>query len=195
MLLEKNAALVVIDVQKGFDEKVWGERNNPEAEERIAGLLKAWRERGFPVIHTQHMSVKSDSPLRPGQPGCEIKDIAAPNPGEAVFQKTVNSAFIGTGLQDYMNEQGIDTLVITGLITPHCVSTTARMSSNLGYRTFVVSDAAAAFDITGPDGIHHGAAEVHSLALAELHREFAVIASAEEIIGMLPAGTVPVSGK
>ncbi|WP_026695266.1 cysteine hydrolase family protein [Peribacillus kribbensis] len=181
--LGKNTALVVIDVQKGFDSKKWGTRNNPQAEEQISRLLSEWRRREYPVIHTQHLSVNPESPLYPGQDGAEIKDIAAPRAGEAVFQKNVNSAFIGTGLEEYLRENDIDTLIITGLITPHCVSTTARMSGNLGFSTFVVSDAAASFDITSHDGTHYTADQIHQTSLAALHEEFATILTTDEIIG------------
>lgn len=58
----------------------------------------------------------------------------------------MNSAFIGTTLKRDLRIDGIDTLVIVGLTTNHCVSTTARMAGSLGFKTFVVSDATAAFD-------------------------------------------------
>lgn len=91
----KNAPLILIDVQQGFDDPQGGSRNNPDAEANIARLLAAWREYHLPVIHVQHCSVHADSPLRPGQPGCDFKPETAPQPDEKQFTKTVNSAFIG----------------------------------------------------------------------------------------------------
>ncbi|PLT28593.1 cysteine hydrolase family protein [Peribacillus deserti] len=178
----KNSALLIIDVQKGFDSEKWGARNNPQAEENIFSLLNHWRTRGLPVIHTQHLSRNPRSPLFPGHEGCEIKELVLPLDGEAVFQKNVNSGFIGTGLEEYLRKNHIDTLVITGLITPHCVSTTARMSANLGFTTYVVSDASAAFDIVGHNGVLYKAEEVHNLSLATIHKEFAEIVSTEDIL-------------
>ena len=65
-----------------------------------------------------------------------------------MFQKNVNSAFIGTGLENFhLKKQNYTSLVIVGLTTPHCVSTTTRMAGNLGFQSFVVSDATAAFDV------------------------------------------------
>jgi nicotinamidase-related amidase len=92
------AALLVVDVQQGLDDPRWGARNNPGAERRISELLAAWRQAKWPIVHVQHMSQQPDSPLRPDLPGNAFKPEAMPQTGEAVIQKTVNSAFIGTRL-------------------------------------------------------------------------------------------------
>ena len=97
--MPSNAALLSIDVQQGFDDAMWGQRNNPQAEANIARLLKIWRETERPVIHIQHLSVSPQSPLRPAQVGCEFKDETKPLADEPVFKKQVNSAFIGTSLE------------------------------------------------------------------------------------------------
>ena len=173
--LSENAALLLIDVQRGFDEPVWGRRNNPRAEENVARLLAAWRESGRPVLHTRHDSVNPASPLHPGRPGNGFKPQAAPLPGETVVPKTVNSGFIGTPLEAELRGRGIDTLVIAGLVTEHCVSTTARMAGNLGFTTFVVADASAALEHRGPNGRVWDAETVHAVSLATLSGEFATI--------------------
>ncbi len=183
--LPDNAVLLLIDVQKGFDEPFWGERNNPDAEQNMARLLEAWRASRRPVFFVQHVSVMPGSPLGPDNPGCEIKDIVKPLDGEPIIQKHVNSAFIGTDLEARLRSSGYDTLIIVGLTTQHCVSTTARMAGNLGFNTFVVSDATAAFGLTGPDGKYYPAEEVHALSLATLHNEFATVVDTETILQAL----------
>jgi len=167
------AALLVVDVQKGFDDSSWGRRNNPAMEARVAELLDAWRAARRPVLHARHMSTLPASPLRPGQRGNEFKADAAPRPGEPVIEKRVNSCFIGTTLDEELRRSGIGSLVLAGLTTNHCVSTTARMAGNLGYAVWVVSDATAAFDRKGPDGVLYPASLVHAMALSDLHGEFA----------------------
>lgn len=177
-----NTALVLIDVQQGFDDPVWGIRNNPNAEENIAQLLQIWRATDRPVIHIQHLSVLPDSPLRPNQIGCKFKPEAQPLSKEPIFQKTVNSAFIGTSLESYLRQKQIETLVIVGLTTDHCVSTSTRMAANLGFEVLLVSDGTATFDRASYNGKHFTAEEIHESALASLHHEFATVMSAPEVI-------------
>ncbi len=178
-------ALLVIDVQEGLDDPWYGVRNNPHAEQRIAEILAAWRRAGLPVIHVQHMSQVPDSPLRPGEPGNAFKADAEPIEGEPVFQKSVNSAFIGTDLEEHLRRKGIDDLVVVGLTTDHCISTSVRMAGNLGFEVVVVEDATATHDRTGPDGAHYSADEMHRLALASLHGEFARVQTAQEVLARL----------
>jgi nicotinamidase-related amidase len=180
--LPQETALIVIDIQEGFDDPYWGPRNNPDAEDNIARLLVAWRRTGRPVIHTRHDSRNPKSPLYPGQPGNDIKEIARPAGGEAVLRKSVNSAFIGTGLEERLRKEGITSVVVTGINTNHCVSTTARMAGNLGFSTLVVADATATFDMSGPDGHRYTAAEMHRFGLAEIHGEFATIVETDALL-------------
>jgi nicotinamidase-related amidase len=175
-------ALLLIDVQQGLDDPRYGERNNPDAERRVAELLAVWRARSFPVIHAQHMSVEPTSPLRPNEPGNAFKPEAQPRTGEPVFRKSVNSAFIGTELEAHLRERGIGSLVMAGITTDHCVSTTARMAANLGFDVTVVSDATATFARQGPDGTHYSAELMHGVELASLHGEFATVRTTAEVI-------------
>jgi nicotinamidase-related amidase len=184
--IPRNAALILIDIQQGFDDlKYWGARNNPAAEANAAKLLQAFRREGRPLFHVQHRSKTPVSPLRPGQPGCDFKPEVRPLPGEPVIGKQVNSAFIGTDLEARLRAGHIETLVIAGLTTAHCVSTTTRMAGNLGFRVVLAADGCATNEQTGHDGRHHDAETVHALALASLHGEFAEVAETEIILQAL----------
>jgi len=181
--LPTDAVLLIVDVQKGMD--VYAaryNRNNPDLEKNIARLQSAWRRTGRPIIHVQHLSTEPQSPLRPGAPGVDIKDEVRPIAGEPVIQKSVSSAFIGTSLEADLRRRGVSTLVVVGMQTNMCVSTTARMAGNLGFTTYVVSDATATFDNTGPNGKRYGAELVHDVALADLHGEFSTVVDTNTVL-------------
>ena len=183
--LDRHAALLVVDVQRGFDDPAWGPRNNPSAEANVAKLIAAWRVAGGPIFHTIHDSPASSGRLRRGTPGNEIKPEAAPLASEKVYRKSVNSAFIGTTLEVDLRTLGIKTVVIVGLTTNHCISTTARMAGNLGFTTFVLSDATATFERASLGGRVRSADDVHHAALCDLQDEFAEIVDTDAVIAAL----------
>jgi nicotinamidase-related amidase len=178
----RKTALLVIDVQKGLDDPSLGKRNNLEAEANMARLIAAWREGARPLIHIRHNSTQTNSPLRPELPGNAFKDEVRPLPGEKQFTKTVNSAFIGPGLTEYLHEQGIDSLVVVGLTTDHCVSTSVRMAANLGFDVTLVADATATHERVGYDGILYSAEEIHKINLVSLDGEFCTVRSTEAVL-------------
>ena len=175
-------ALLVIDVQQGLASPSLGLRNNPQAESNMAKLLAAWRERELPVVHIQHCSTKPDSPLRPELPGNVFKQEVQPLANEQVFRKAVNSAFIGTGLEQFLHDSDISQLVIVGLTTDHCVSASTRTASDLGFDVTLISDATAAFERSGYDGVHYSGDEIHRVNLVSMDGEFCRIRSTVEIL-------------
>ena len=170
-------ALILVDIQKGFDNiEYWGgQRNNLDAEENAGELLRLWREYKLPIFHIQHCSSNPVSLLHETNAGNEFKDLVKPLNNEPVIKKNVNSAFIGTNLKEQLDNALIKTLVIVGLTTDHCVSTTTRMAGNLGFDTFVVADATATFNKKGLQGQNYSAELIHETALASLNEEFATV--------------------
>lgn len=179
---KENIALIIVDVQKAFENQKWGERNNLNAEENVRKVLDIWRDNGWEVIHIQHMSENPSSVFYYKGEGFSIKNIVAPLEHEKVITKKVNSAFIGTNLNEYLKSCNADTVVITGLTTPHCVSTTTRMSGNLGFNTYLLSDATAAFGMKDHNGEYRDAETIHNLSLATVHNEFATVLNTEQFI-------------
>lgn len=182
----KPPALLLIDIQKGLDEYEYygGNRNNLNAEENAGRLLNYWRKNNWPIFHVKHNSTSEKSPLREGKPGNEIKDIVKPMGDEPVFEKNVNSAFIGTDLENQLKNKGIKKLIIVGLTTEHCISTSTRMAANLGFETYLITDATAAFDKTGRDGKKYPAELVHEIEMANLHGEFATVMNTDELLNL-----------
>ncbi len=179
-MIRSRPALLVVDVQRGFDDTAyWGPRNNPDCERNIARLLEHWRLREYPLVLVRHDSNEPNSPLRPGQPGNELQDIVAGEPALTVA-KSVNSAFYGSpDLHAWLQGQGIDTVVICGITTNHCCETTARMAGNLGYDVRFVIDATYTFDRNALDGAVIPADDVSRMTAANLDGEFATVCTTE----------------
>jgi nicotinamidase-related amidase len=174
-------ALILVDIQKGFDNiEYWGgQRNNPDAEVNMSHILQLWRANDLPIFHIQHCSSNPGSVLHEKNEGNAFKDQVKPIGSEPIIKKKVNSAFIGTDLKERLDRLNITKLVIAGLTTDHCISTTARMAGNFGFDTFLVSDATATFNKKGMDGENYPAELIHATALASLKDEFATIITTE----------------
>lgn len=185
MNLDSSVALLVIDVQQGINRPSNGRRNNPQAEGNIGRLLAAWRESGRPLIHVKHDSTRADSPFHPTSPGNAFMDVAIPLQREPLIVKNVNGAFVGTDLEQQLRDAGVATLVIVGFVLNHCVETTARGASDRGFKTFVVSDATATHDRTGPDGKLYDGDLIHAVTLASIHEEFVTVVDTEAVLAAL----------
>lgn len=177
--LPASAALLIIDAQKAIDDPRWGRRNNPDLERNLARLLAAWRGAGRRVIHVRHLSREPDSTYRPDGPGAPFKPEVEPLPGETILGKQVCNAFIGTGLETLLRRDGHTALVIAGVITNNSVEATARMAGDLGFQTYVLSDATATVDKRDLSGRLWPAEDVHALSLANLSGEYARIVDVE----------------
>ncbi|MFJ2934859.1 cysteine hydrolase family protein [Streptomyces sp. NPDC087219] len=190
MEIAENAALVVIDVQKGFEEEFWGKRNNPAAEGNIAALIDVWQETGRPVAFVRHDSVEgSRSPLRVGYEGNDFKDFVEERRGkgggpEVLVTKTVNSAFYGQpSLDGWLTGLDVVQIVIVGIQTNMCNETTARMGGNLGYEVVFPLDAMHTFDLEGPFGWSRSADELSQATAVSLHGgRFAEVVTTEEVV-------------
>lgn len=179
------AALIVIDVQKSIDapyHAAHGPRNNPEAERNIARLLSAWRLSGRAVIHIRHDSTSLTSSYRPGQEGNEFKDEVMPLADETIVPKRTNSAFIGTDLQERLEDAGLRTLVFTGVSTNNSVEATVRMAGNLGFEVYVVADACFTFARPDFQGRLRSADEVHAMSLANLEGEYCSVITTDAVL-------------
>ena len=137
----------------------------------IGKLLAVARAAGLLIVHTRegHLPDLSDCPpyklersrranaeigskgplgrlLVRGEVGYDFVEALRPQAGEIVIDKPGYSAFAHTMLQQALTRRGIETLIITGVTTEVCVSSTLRTAVDLGYRCITVSDACASGD-------------------------------------------------
>lgn len=185
--IKKNPALLLVDIQKAFLEKDYPGliRNNENAEFICGKILKKWRTLDLPIIHVRHSSTNPESKLHKSRPGFEFNDYVTPLETEIVLTKEVNSAFIGTNLENILIKSHIDTLVIVGMTTNHCISTTVRMSGNLGFDTYLISDSTACYNTKGLNGEIIPCNTIYNSALASLQEEFATVIDSKELFDNL----------
>jgi len=179
---DRRTALIPIDMQQAFDLPA---SSLPGMEQQGLRLLAGWRAAGLPLLHVRHDSIKPGSPFAPGQPGNALRPGFEPRDGEPLVTKSVNAAFIGTDLDFRLRRLGVDQVVLFGLTTDMCVSTTARVAANLGYRVVVVGDATACFALPDVDGGMIAADALHRAHLATLHAEFATVADTDAVLRAL----------
>lgn len=200
-------AILLVDIQSAF--RVPGyfgtERNNKCLENNVQyliGILRLWNstratqdEDFIDIVHIHHHSVNANSPLHPSfvlpddqtTHGIDPLPCAEVAEGEMVFIKDVNSAFIGTSLEQHLRKRRVRQLLICGITTDHCVSTTVRMAANLrvvddlktGQKgtIFLIRDACATFGKG-----NYPADLIHDVHVESLKGEFAEITTTEEMV-------------
>lgn len=178
-------ALIIIDMQQCMATPAAGQRNNPQAEGNIAGLLEAWRAAKTPVVHVRHISRSPTSLFAPGQPGAAFQPAFIPLQHEHVVEKNVPDAFINSGLERWLRVRGIEDLVLVGVSTNNSVEASARTAGNLGFHTTVVADATFAFAMKDYAGVARSADDVHAMSLANLDGEYATITDTRTVLAHL----------
>ena len=180
-------ALIVVDVQQGFDDPVWGKRNNPDCERNIAALIDAWRSNDQPIVFVRHDSSEPGSPFTPGQRGNDFQDIVAGEP-DLLVVKSVNSSFHGEpDLAGWLRAGGIERIAVCGVQTNMCCETTARVAANLGFETDFVLDATHTFDLPAHGGGTISADELSRVTASNLDPEFGRVVDTRAAVAGLEA--------
>lgn len=180
--LPENAVLIPIDMQQAFDAAPWPRRWNDRIDGNGLALLAAWRDAKRPIVHVRHDSVEPMSTLRPDAAGNRFRPGFEPRGGEPLVTKSVNAAFIGTDLDLRLRRLGADTVVLFGISTDMCVSTSVRVGANMGYRVILVEDACDCFDLPDGEGGTIAALDVHRAHVATLRHEFATVLKTADVL-------------
>jgi ureidoacrylate peracid hydrolase len=203
-----STALMIIDMQyvdahRDFGIGAAGQRNGwtdameyyfsrleTETVPNIRRILAACRAGGIPVVHVRVMNLSGDSSdtswrykvmgilVPPDSKDAEFIEELAPLPGEVVLSKTTSNTFMSTNADFVLRNMGVDTLIITGVVTNNCVESTTRGAGDLGYRVLLPGDACAAWTQEG-----------HDYCLRHLHRNFAIVKTTVEVLAEIRAAT------
>lgn len=180
-------ALIVIDVQHSFRQRpFWDESEYPAFVSQIQGLIDTAVAQGVPVLQVFHVS-PSDDPANPfslASGHVKTLDEVRIEP-TAVFHKTVHSSLYakdanGATLQDWLRENGIEGIVVSGIRTEQCCETTSRHASDAGYKVVFPTDATLTFAMQSPSGKHYSPADIRDRTELVLQGRFARIARAAE---------------
>ena len=188
MSLPVETALVVVDVQVGFDDPWWGPRNNPACDANVEALVAAFVRAGRPLVFVRHDSSDPASPLHASRAGNALKPYLAGYRPDLMVVKSVNSSFHGApDLDAWLRAHDITTIVVTGITTNHCCETTSRVGGNLGFDVRFVLDATHTFDRSGPGGDTMTADELARATATNLHGEFATVVTTADVLHELGA--------
>ena len=176
-------ALIVVDIQNDYFPGGAHPLVAPEAAAANARrLLDAFRAEGAPLVHVQHVWDAPDASfMRPGTAGVEIHESVAPLAGEPVIRKAHPNSFLGTALEETLRADGVDEVVVCGMMTSMCVDATARAASDLGFTVTVVHDACATLDLEfGGETIP--ARQVHGAFLAALGGSYGTVVATDDLV-------------
>lgn len=182
--LPDNAVLMVLNAQQALRDPSYGKRNNTEAEKNILKLLARWRELKQPIFHIRHLMEEKGALMHKDSPGYQYMEGLEPKSEERSLDKTKSSAFSQTDLATELANKNFTTLVLAGFTANECVDATARHACDLGFTTYVVSDATAMFDFQGPEGKLVKADRVHRLTMANLDQFFAQVLTTEKVLSL-----------
>ena len=181
-----HTALLFIDVQESFRHRpFWSDAELPRFLARSEVLLKGCEERGIPVLRILHTvpDAPASEPFSPASGLVRPLEEIAAWPVAATFHKTRHSALVGTGLSVWLQQRGINRLIIAGIRTEQCCETTTRHASDEGFEVDFVTEATLTFDMRHPvSGAVLSAQDLYERSETVLAGRFATICSGEEAL-------------
>lgn len=185
LLFGESSILIIINVQNGLFDGTQEDRNNSEAEAKIARLLSLWRTKSRKIIHVKHVSENPKSIFFKHSTGCNFLKIVEPIAGETILEKTKSSAFADTDLIDILNKESCTKVILVGFTANECIDATAKDATAFGFETFVSSDATATFDLRDSTGKLFKADRIHKLTLLNINAFSAKVITTQEILSAL----------
>jgi len=179
-------ALVLVDIQNDyFSGGNMALEGMDAAAANAARLLAGFRERGLPVFHVRHLSVRPGATFFvPGTPGADLHVSVNPAAGEPVVEKNFPNSFRGTSLLEQLRGANTDGVVIAGAMSHMCIDATTRAAFDHGLRCTVAADACATRALEF-GGRTIPARDVHAAFMAALAVPYARIAPTEDVLRAL----------
>lgn len=178
-------ALLVIDAQESFRQRDYWDETIAEAyfpaQQRLIDDAVA---RNIPVVQIFH--IEKGNFFDEANGFVRAIDPISINPA-ATFRKRSHSALVGSGLDVWLNRNGIRRLIVSGIRTEQCCETTTRHLSDMGYEVDYVTEATLTFAMRHRDGTIFTPEDIKRRTELVLDRRFARICTVDEAL----AGRVP----
>ena len=178
-------ALILVNVQKSFLDPIWGMSSTPHAQSTIIKILNKWRTTGNPIVYVKHTTEDRNHPFYINSEGCKIMEGLEPNKDDLVVHKSSASAFNDTNLGIDFTEMGINSIVLVGFTASECIDATAKQAKDLGFKSFVISDATATFQMPTNIDKKYTAHAIHDFTMTRLNKVFAEVIESEALFKYL----------
>jgi nicotinamidase-related amidase len=166
----ERTALLVIDVQRALFSRPIPIYKADILIRNINSLIEIWQHSSGLIVYIQHSNNKM---LIENSNGWQFHPDLSVNETDIVIPKVHGNAFKGTNLYEVLDSNGIENIVITGLVTQGCVRFTSIGGNELGFRVILVDDGHSNYSKEAPKII-----EKWNLGLGKEHVE---LSSADEI--------------
>ena len=178
--------LIVIDVQESFRQRPYFSSSDvPDFLQHQNALITGCQSQGIPIVRVFHVEGPREASNAFALESGHIKPfqgLADFDAAHTVY-KSRHSALVGTGLDVWLIQQGIQKIIISGIRTEQCCETTTRHASDLGWQVDYVTDATLTFDMKQPDGQTLSAFDIKSRTGTVLDGRFARVCTAEQALG------------
>lgn len=146
-------ALVVIDVQKEYFDGALPITGRSDSLPKICSVMDAATTAGIPRIVVQHTMPTPEVPIfQRGTSAWELHPEIAARGAELRIEKNLPGSFTNTGLEAWLREHGVDTVVVSGYMTHMCCDTTAREAVHRGFKVEFLSDATGTLPLDNAGG-------------------------------------------
>ncbi len=179
------SCLIVIDVQESFRHRPYStERDMPAYLAAQNALIEGCVQCGVPVVRIFHTdgADTADNPFAPASGHVRPLEGLAAFDEAARFIKRRHSALVGTGLDVWLTQHGIQRLIVSGIRTEQCCETTTRHASDLGWQVDYVTEATLTYDMQQPDGTPLAAADIKARTATVLAGRFATLCTVEQAL-------------
>jgi len=173
-------ALLVVDVQESFRYRsYWNDRDVPAFVERLQALIDGAKMQGIPVVQVFHVEPTGVFSMASGHVRTFEEISIEP---DVRFEKRSHSALVGSGLDMWLEQQGVGRVIVCGIRTEQCCETTTRHASDLGYEVDFVSEATLTWEMMDRQGRMWLPEEIRARTELVLHGRFATVVTVEQAL-------------